>query len=192
MSPGADESEQREAEHIAASLHALGWEAGAGATIWARVIRDELDRHDAAGRRFASDSADLEAWERLHGSVFVLVVAIAQVLAFEARIRELTGNAESFKARQRFDSSGPRAGALRDIATHLDAYAIGDGDRQTGRGHKHEPPIAEHHVEPFVSWTDAPGGTMLDLGGDAINLHAAANAALALDNMDGRSVRLWR
>jgi hypothetical protein len=148
MSRETDAREQRAAEHIAASLHTLGWEAGAGATIWARVIRDEFDRHDAARERFASETADLEAWERSHGSGFVLVVAIAQVLAFEGRIRELTGNAESFKARQRFDSAVPRAGALRDIATHLDAYAVGEGNRQTGRGRKHEPRIAERYVEP--------------------------------------------
>jgi hypothetical protein len=32
-----DEAVQREAEHKAAALHNLGWETGAGATIWARV-----------------------------------------------------------------------------------------------------------------------------------------------------------
>src|SRR5438874_2587719 len=82
-----DEAAQREAEHKAASLHNLGWEAGAGATIWARSIQDELARHEAARELHAANTADREAWERLHGSALLLVVCIDQVLAFERRVR---------------------------------------------------------------------------------------------------------
>ncbi|HEY0344575.1 MAG TPA: hypothetical protein VGC59_08000 [Solirubrobacteraceae bacterium] len=171
--------EQRVADHRAAALHALGWRTGAGTAIWARVISDELARHDGARERFRTNTVDREAWERLHGSGLVIVVAIAQVLAFEERVRKLTGDAELTPARAAFDLVGARAGALRDVAAHLDAYAVGEGDRQTGRGRQHEPAVTERHVEQFISWTES-GDTLLALGEDRLNLHAAARAAIVL------------
>jgi hypothetical protein len=131
-------AEQHAAERLAAGLHALGWEVGAGAAIWARVIKDELARHDGARARFETNTADREAWDRLHGSGFVLAVAIAQVLAFETRVRKLTGDAELARARADFDAVAPRAKDVRDVAAHLDEYAIGEGKRQTERRQQHE------------------------------------------------------
>ena len=171
-----DEDEQRAAEHQVAALHALGWQAGAGAAIWTRVITDELDRHDRARERFAANTADREAWERLHGSGLVLVVAIAQVLAFESRLRKMTGDAELAKARRAFDSMNPCAKSIRDVAAHLDAYAVGEGKRQQ---EGQSSPVAERHVEQFIFWTDS-GGTVLNLGGEGLNLHSAARAAIVL------------
>jgi hypothetical protein len=52
-----DEAVQREAERKAAALFHLGFENGAGAEIWARVVRDELDRHETARGGFASGRA---------------------------------------------------------------------------------------------------------------------------------------
>jgi hypothetical protein len=42
MTAEDDEVAQRKAESLAAGLHRLGWEVGAGATIWARATRDVL------------------------------------------------------------------------------------------------------------------------------------------------------
>jgi hypothetical protein len=173
------EATQHAAEHRAAALFSLGWENGAGAAIWARTVRDELARHEAARERFASDSADRQAWERLHGSALMLVVAIDQVLAFEKRVRTITGDAELRRARERFDRAGPQAETIRDIAAHLDAYAVGEGDRQTGRGRQAQPPISESNVTPFISWTDG-GGTHLRLADEGLNLRTAAGAAVEL------------
>jgi hypothetical protein len=173
------EAEQRAAEGHAAALHALGWQAGAGAAIWGRVITDELARHDCARARFEANTADREAWERLHGSGFVLAVAIAQVLAFEQRVRKLTGDAELARARASFDGVAPRAKAVRDVAAHLDEYAVGEGRRQTEKRQEHEPAVSRRNVEPFIYWTDA-GATYLDLGGDGVSLHTAAQAAIEL------------
>src|SRR4051812_44425283 len=99
----ADEAAQRAAEQRAADLFYLGWENGAGAAIWARATLDELARHEQARARFTNDTADREAWERLHSSALMLVVAVEQVLAFERRVRRVTGDAELARARQRFD-----------------------------------------------------------------------------------------
>jgi hypothetical protein len=41
-----NEAIERAAERKAAALHNLGWETGAGATIWARAISDLLERHE--------------------------------------------------------------------------------------------------------------------------------------------------
>jgi hypothetical protein len=171
-----DESAQHEAELKASALHRLGWETGAGATIWARSIEDELARHEVARERHAANTADLEAWERLHGSALLLVVAIHQVLAFESRVRSLTGDAELAMARTRFDVVGPDAAELRDLVAHLDAYAVGQGLRQTGKA---MPLLGEQHLETFMYWGDG-GGTELSLGDKQLNLRTAANAAVEL------------
>jgi hypothetical protein len=53
-------------------------------------------------RRYAN--ANREAWERLHSTAIVLVVAIDQVLTFENRVRKLTGDGELAQARAEFDA----------------------------------------------------------------------------------------
>jgi hypothetical protein len=171
-----DEAVQREAEHKAASLHNLGWETGAGATVWARSIQDELSRHEAARELHATNAADLGAWERLHGSALLLVVCIDQVLAFERRVRHLTGDAELAQARARFDQAGSDAEDLRDLVAHLDGYAVGEGWRQTGQ---RMPPLKEPYLATFMYWGDG-GGTNLNLGDKRLDLRAAANAAIDL------------
>jgi hypothetical protein len=169
--------EQHTAEHKAASLHSLGWEEGAGATIWARAVSDELASHEKARERF--DGRNLEAWERLHSTALMLVVAINQVLTFEERVRRITGDAELARARDRFNRVGPNAEAIRDIATHLDEYAVGEGERQIGRARKPLPPVTETYVTPFIYWTDS-GSTIIKLADEDLNLRAAADAVLTL------------
>lgn len=169
------EAAQHDAEHKAAALHWLGWETGAGARIWARVVKDQLASHESTRERHQANP-DLESWERLHGTALVLVVAVDQVLAFERRVRSLTGDAELEKARTRFDAVAPHAKALRDVAAHLDDYAVGQGRRQTGKA---TPPIERKNVETFMFWTDG-GGTILRLEDEELNLRAAANAAVEL------------
>jgi hypothetical protein len=172
-------AEQHAAERLAAGLHALGWEVGAGAAIWARVIKDELARHDGARARFETNTADREAWDRLHGSGFVLAVAIAQVLAFETRVRKLTGDAELARARADFDAVAPRAKDVRDVAAHLDEYAIGEGKRQTERRQQHERAMSS--ATSSRSSTGPPQVRRTStFGGDGLDLHAAARAAIAL------------
>jgi len=175
----SDEADQRAAEQRAADLFQLGWENGAGAAIWARAAQDELMRHEEARAHFSSGSADREAWDRLHSSTLMLVVAIEQVLAFEKRLRRLTGDAELTEARRRFDAAFPHAEAIRDIAAHLDAYAVGQGDRQTGRGRQVRKAVTERNLGPLVYWTNG-GGTVLELGDELLNLRAATSAAVTL------------
>ena len=162
---GSHESagDQERAEHRAAQLHSLGWEAGAGAAIWARAVSDELARHEAARKSYGAN-LNREAWERLHSTALMLVVAIDQVLAVEDRVRRLTGDAELARARARFDAVGPRAGALRNLVVHLDHYVVGTGHRQTG---KTGPPIRAPYTETFIYWTN-DGGTILELAGESL------------------------
>jgi len=86
----ADQAIERAAERRAAALHNLGLETGAGATIWARAISDLLGQHEAV-RGNLGQSIPIEAWERLHSTALLLVVAIDQVLSFERRVRKITG-----------------------------------------------------------------------------------------------------
>ena len=123
MDEEADET-VRAAEHKAA-LHNLGWETGAGATVWARAIDDLRERHEAVRDNFG-DRFEREAWERFNGTELLLVVVIDQVLTFERRVRELTGDAELARARARFDRVAPDAEAIRDLVAHLDECAIGE------------------------------------------------------------------
>jgi hypothetical protein len=171
-----DEAAQREAEHKAAALHHVGWETGAGASVWALAVEDELARHESARERFAANNADRETWERLHGTALMIVVAIDQVLAFEHRVRRLTGDAELAQARARFDAVVPDAEELRDLVAHLDAYAVGEGWRQTGHG---MPSLSERYLATFIYWTDG-GSTILALGDQNLSLRAAASAAVEL------------
>jgi hypothetical protein len=107
----------------------------------------------------------------------MVAVAVDQVLAFAERVRRLTGgDAELAEARARFDAASPGAEMLRDIAAHLDAYAAGEGWRQTG---KREPPLSDRYVETFLYWGDG-GSTMLHLGDQYLELRAAAEAATEL------------
>jgi hypothetical protein len=170
------EAARHAAEHKAAALHRIGWEEGAGATIWARAVQDNLELHESARKRFAANSADLESWERLHATALILVVAIDQVLVFERRVRSLTGDAELSEARAHFDALRPDTNALRDLVAHLDAYAVGEGWRQTG---KQLPTISEKYLTPLIWWGNG-GGTMLNLGEERLNLRTAAAAAIKL------------
>jgi hypothetical protein len=172
---GDEEAAQKAAEHQAASLHTLGWESGAGAAIWARMVQDELERHEAARARFG-EQPDREDWERLHGTALVLVVAIDQVLTFEKRVRRLTGDAELARARERFDAVGPRAEAIRDLVAHLDEYATGRGRRQTGKA---QPEITDPYLKTLVWWDDS-GTSMINLGDETMNLRGAARSAVEL------------
>jgi hypothetical protein len=168
--------DQERADHKAKQLHNLGWEMGTGAGVWARVVSDELERHEAARENFAA-SADRAAWDRLHGTAYLLVLAIQQILAFESRVRRLTGDAEFARARAQFDAAGPRAESLRDIVVHLDDYATGEGLRQRGAGAG--PQIREPYLETHIYWTDA-GQSILELGGESLKLRTAAKAAIRL------------
>jgi hypothetical protein len=169
------EAAQRAAEHKAAQLHNVGWEQGAGAAIWARAVSDEMERHETARRDFG-ERQDRDAWDRMHSTTLMLVVAIDQVLSFERRVRKLTSDAELARARQVFDAAGPRAEALRDLVAHLDEYATGTGRRQTGQAH---PPITDPYLSTFVSWSNG-GGTIVNLGDEHLNLRSAAAAAVRL------------
>ena len=106
-----------------------------------------------------------------------LVVAIDQVLAFERRVRRLTGDAELARARDRFDAVGPDPEALRDLVAHLDAYAVGEGKRQRGEGKP--PAITEKYLTALIWWGDGEG-TRLNLGEEQLNLRTAAGAAVEL------------
>jgi hypothetical protein len=172
---GTDEIEQRRAEHRAAALHHVGPEAGAGATVWARAVQDLAALHESARQTWVS-SPDLETWERLHVTALILAVAIDQVLAFERRVRHLTADPELAQARASFDGVCPDAEGLRDLVSHLDAYAVGEGWRQTGR---RMPPIDDQYLATFIYWGDG-GSTILDLGGEHLNLRATAEAATDL------------
>jgi hypothetical protein len=184
--PDEAQAAQRDAEHKAAALHNLGWEVGAGATIWARAIADLLERHEAVrdslGERFGR-----EAWERFNGTALLLVVAIDQVLAFERRVRKLTGDAELAKARDRFDEVAPHAKAIRDLVAHLDEYATGAGRRQTGDA---QAPVTTRNLSSIVYWfvddDGAPRGTVLRFGDEELDLRHAAEAALALAEVTER------
>lgn len=171
-----DEAARHAAEHKAAALHRVGWEEGAGATIWARAVQDNLELHESARKRFAANDADLESWERLHATALTLVVAIDQVLAFERRVRSLTEDAELARARARFDAVGPDAEALRDLVTHLDAYAVGEAWRQKGQ---RLPAISDKYLSTLIWWSDGEG-TILNLGAEQLNLRTAAGAAVEL------------
>jgi hypothetical protein len=163
------------AEHKAVQLHLVGWETGTGAAVWARAVSDELARHESARESYGANP-NRQAWERLHSTTLMLVVAIDQVLAFEHRVRRLTGDAEVARARADFDAACPRASDLRDLVIHLDDYAVGAGRRQTGEA---EPLIEDQYLETFLWWSDG-GGTILGLADESLNLRRAALAAVEL------------
>ena len=167
------EAAQHDAERKAAGLHFIGLLA----TIWAQAVQDVLALHESARERYAANAADLESWMRLHGSALMLAVAIDQVRVFERRVCRLTGgDPELAEARARFDHVNPNSKALRDIAAHLDAYAVGEGWRQT---EKRKPPLSDQNVDTFLYWPDS-GSTMLNLGDTYLELRPAAEAATEL------------
>jgi hypothetical protein len=171
----SDEAIQRHAEAKAASLHNLGWEVGAGATIWARAARDELARHEEA-RASWSTRRDKQTFEQIHASAYMLIVAVDQVLAHGTRVRKLTGDAALQKARRRFDGQVPHAETIRDLVAHLDEYATGQGQRQVA---KRTPPIREKYLSVLLYWTEN-GRTYLHLGQEQIDLKGAAEEAVKL------------
>ena len=171
----AYEAEQRAAEKRSAELFSLGWQAGVGATVWARAASDELERHQAARQAWAA-TPTRELWERLHASAMMAVVAVDLVLSFEKRVRKLTGDAELQKARQEFDRAVPQTEALRDLIAHLDEYAVGQGQRQVG---KRLPPMKSEPVSALLYWTET-GHSWISLGDAQVGLEAAVQAASAL------------
>ena len=182
---GGHEERQRAAEQRARDLWSLGWDNGAGAAIWAQAVSDELARHEEARARFAANPADQEAGKRIYSTALLLLVAIDQVLAFECRLRRITGDAELKRALDQFNAVGSDAEPIRDMAAHLDAYAVGEGHRQTGLK---SPPVGQRNVTPLISWGDG-GATLLQLADEALNLRTVAQAAVALADVV-ESVRL--
>lgn len=180
------EAAHHAATHKAAQLHNLGWEQAAGAAIWARAVSDELARHEAARIAFG-DRQDREAWERLHSTALMLVVAVDQVVTFERRVRAITGDAELARARKDFDAVAPHAETLRDLIAHLDEYATGIGRRQTGAV---QPLIKDPYLSTFLSWSDG-GGTMVNVGDEYLNLRSAAAAAVKLAEIVERVRSKW-
>ena len=170
------------AEHKAAALHHLGPEEGAGATIWARGVKDNLALHQEARRRIPTPRGatehPLETWERLYAAAFVIVIAMDQILSYADRVLALTGDVELRKARDRFHDTATDTKALRDLVAHLEAYAVGEGWRQTGK-RKNLPPIAERNLATLMWWPDS-GGTMLRLGHEGVDLSSAALQAIEL------------
>ena len=165
----------REAE-LAEKLGALGLEEGAGAVVWRQVIEDALAQHVRA-RDDIRRPPNHVAYARYHGTALVIVVAVDQVLRFERRVRQLTGDAELQKTRQKFEHEvGNSAKAIRDIAMHLDDYALGEGNRQTG---KQGPPVTERYVRNTVYWTDR-NESYISLGGDQLSVERTAHAAIQL------------
>ncbi len=59
---------------------------------------------------------------------------------------------------------------------HLDDYALGEGDRQTG---KQGPLGTERHIQTTVQWTDR-NESYISLGGDQLSVERAADAAIQL------------
>jgi hypothetical protein len=62
---------------------------------------------------------------------------------------------------------------------HLDAYSVGEGNRQTGRQRRGESAITRRNVTPLVYWTDADE-SYLTLGNEQISIDRAARAAITL------------
>ena len=82
-------------------------------------------------------------------------------------------------SRKRDDSLTPPAEmsrGLRDLAAHLDEYAVGRGLRQTG---KLKPGLSDPHVRTLVYWSDTDD-TYVSLGDKSLNLRIAAREAVRL------------
>jgi hypothetical protein len=177
-----DENARRAAEEKAAALHYLGFEVGAGATVWARAVEENLALHEGARQRIPTPRNErehpLETWERLYASAFVIVIAIDQILSYADRVLALTNDVELRKARDDFDETARDTEALRDLVAHLEAYAVGKGWRQTGKM-KNLPPIAERNLATLMWWPEG-GGTTLRLGEEGVDLRFAAVQAVEL------------
>lgn len=173
---GSEEKMAREGE-LAEKLAALGLEHGAGTTVWRRVVLDELAHHVAAREQYRAGKGTNDIFAQYHGTALVIVVAVDQILRFEHRVRQLTGDAALQKARKVFDDEvGGSANYIRDVAMHLDDYAIGMGNRQTG---KQGPAVKERYVRNAVYWTDL-NESYISLGGHQLSVDRTANAAVKL------------
>ena len=171
-----EEKMAREGE-LAEKLAALGLEHGAGATVWRRVTLDELAHHVKAREQFKAGNATNDTFAQYHGTALVIVVAVDQILRFEHRVRQVTGDAALQKARRAFDDEvGDSANYIRDVAMHLDDYAIGVGNRQTG---KQGPAVTERYVRNTVYWTDL-NESYISLGGHQLSVDRTAHAAVKL------------
>ena len=112
----------------------------------------------------------------------------------EAREQYRAGNLQ--KARKAFDDEvGDSANNIRDVAMHLDDYAIGIGNRQTG---KQGPAVTERYVRNTVYWTDL-NESYISLGGHQLSVDRAAHAAVELaevvervrDSYQRRAMERW-
>jgi hypothetical protein len=127
-----EEKMAREGE-LAEKLAALGLEHAAGATVWRQVILDELAHHVEAREQFREGSATNNTSAQYHGTALVIVSPSTR-FCFEHRVRQLTGDAALQKTQKAFDDeAGDSANTICDVAMHLDDYAIGAGNRQTGK-----------------------------------------------------------
>jgi hypothetical protein len=171
-----EEKMAREGE-LAEKLAALGLEHGAGATVWRRVTLDELAHHVEAREQYKAGNGTNETFAQYHGTALVIVVAVDQILRFEHRVRQLTGDTALQRARKTFDDEvGRAANYIRDVAMHLDDYAIGIGNRQTG---KQGPALTERYVRNTVYWTDLDE-SYISLGGHQLSVDRTAYAAVKL------------
>jgi hypothetical protein len=177
-----NEAARRAAEEKAAALHYLGFEVGAGATVSARAVEDNLALHEEARQRIPTPRNErehpLETWERLYASAFVIVIAMDQILSYADRVLALTSDVELKEARDEFDNTARDTETLRDLVAHLEAYAVGEGWRQTGKSKK-LPPITERNLATLMWWPNG-GGTTLRVGEEGVDLRSAAVQAVEL------------
>jgi hypothetical protein len=97
------------------------------------------------------------------------------VLAFEHRVRKLTGDGELAKARASFDAAYPMVNRLRDYIAHLDDYAVGDGRLQTV-----SPAVLDDkYPSPLLGWVQY-GSTFLTIGDAQVMVEDAARRAIEL------------
>jgi hypothetical protein len=124
---------------------------------------------------FGTNVADREAWDRLHVTSFLIVVAAHQVLAYARSVLGLASDDELADAIRNAETAYRDLDGLRDVIAHMDDYAVGEGHRQTG---KRNPRLADQYPSAFISWSD--GGTYLALADFQVNLRRATDAATRL------------
>ena len=131
-----------------------------------------------------AQNATNDTFAQYHGTALVIVVAVDQILRFEHRVRQLTGDAALQKARKAFDDEvGDSANNIRDVAMHLDDYAIGIGNRQTG---KQGPAVTERYVRNTVYWTDH-NENYISLGGHQLSVDRTAMPPWSLRRLSSGS-----
>ena len=88
----------------------------------------------------------------------------------------LTNDVDLRGERELFNRNAADTEALRDLVAHLDACAVGERHRQTG---KKRPPVIAKYVSPLIYWGEN-SGTMLRLGDEGVDLRSAALQAIDL------------